>query len=115
MVWYGIHKTGIPDIDLEHANIDTYLELARKSGMDETVFNNLIRALTLHFEHEESLCRDLKLNFTDEHRAEHQRLAHLLKLLPYDEKNPKEHLEFFKQMLISHISDFDRYINKAPD
>ena len=113
MIWYGVHKTGIPEIDMDHSNIDSYLNFAQTHGFSSTAFDQLVNALILHYEREEEICQRLQLNMTLEHQAEHQRLTKLLQSLSFDEKDEEEHLLFFKQTLLSHISEFDIHINSG--
>jgi hemerythrin len=110
MVWYGMHKVGVPDIDIDHANIDTYLQLMNSHGLNPGNFQKLIEALLAHFSKEEEVSKSLDLNFTKEHEDEHRRLAEILEGIKYEEKSPQEHLLFFKQTLMAHINEFDIHL-----
>jgi hemerythrin-like metal-binding protein len=111
MHWYSVKKTGVPEIDLDHTNIDNYLNYAIDKSFSPELLAKLVSALLVHFEREEGLCRERTLNFTQEHKAEHQRLAEQLQQIDYDSTTQENLLFFFKQMLASHIEDFDIHLN----
>ena len=113
MSWYGIKKTGVTEIDMDHANIDNYLDYALQNQFNAELMKKLIAALIEHFEREENVCRKLSLNFTEEHKQEHLRLTELLKELIFKETEKEEILFFFKQTLRCHVENFDQYINPS--
>ena len=115
MVWYCVHKTGVPEIDMDHANIDYYLILVENQGLSPTTFDQLVKTLILHFEREEEICQRLQLKMSAEHLTEHRRLSQILKAIRFEEKSEQEHLLFFKQTLMSHVSEFDIHINSAAE
>lgn len=113
MSWYGIIKTGVPEVDLDHTNIDNYLNYALHNHFDAELMAKLVSALITHFEREEKICQEQSLNFTQEHKQEHQRLTDHLNSLVFEETAKEELLFFFKQTLQRHIEDFDQHINPS--
>lgn len=109
---YGLKKIGILEIDLDHSNIDKFLTTAMEVGFEEKSFDKLCNAIIDHFEHEENICKRLKLNMTDEHLEEHRRLTQVLKNLSYSDKSEEEYLLFFKCLLINHVNEYDSLIIK---
>lgn len=107
---YGLVKIGVPEIDLDHVNIDKYLGYALEAGFNESAFTNLCSALIGHFEREEQICSEQGLHMSDLHLDEHHRLTNVIKQMVYSDKSEEEWLLFFKRTLLDHVEDFDKSI-----
>jgi hemerythrin-like metal-binding protein len=117
-MWYSIIKTGDPEIDAQHQNIDRFLEEIdpRDAGAPD-LLAKLIDALASHFESEEEIAAHRGYAMTDAHRAEHRRLGSLLAVLRKNvragEMDPAICAYTLKGILTEHIREYDRHL--CPD
>lgn len=78
-MWYSATKVGIMEIDMDHSNVDTMLQLYFSGQPPKAYLENIIDGLIRHFAHEEKVIVRLGQDFPVEHIAEHQRLTEVLK------------------------------------
>lgn len=116
-MWYSKIKVGILEIDMDHNNIDTMLQLYFAGTVTEAYLENVIDALIAHFDHEEQVIVQLGRAFPPEHKAEHERLVRLLETLIDEWKAKKidgqELAENVRNVLMLHVAEFDIKLGTA--
>ena len=110
-MWYSRIKVGILEIDMDHCNIDTMLQLYFAGTVTEAYLENVIDALIAHFGHEEDVIVQMGLTFPEEHRVEHQRLIRFLESLIDQWKagkaDGKSLADDVRTLLLHHVSEYD--------
>ena len=110
-MWYGATQIGIYEIDMDHQNIDTMLEMCLTGHVPETVLKNTIVGLIRHLKHEEEVIAEMGYDFPADHRIEHDQLAeHCLALQDDWEAEKitgKELAEALRVKLLLHVTEFD--------
>ena len=110
-MWYSATQIGIPEIDMDHQNIDAMLRLCFSGQVSEAALTSVIVGLLRHFEHEEAVIRDLGHDFPAEHHAEHQKFAETVRALEADWQAGKitgrDLAETLRLKLMSHVMAFD--------
>lgn len=110
-MWYSSIKVGITEIDMDHSNIDTMLQLYFANRIPKTYLKQIITSLISHFDHEEEIITNLGRKFPAEHKQEHTRLTNLLKTMLADweagKLAGKEFAEEGRTLLLLHVVDFD--------
>ena len=116
-MWYSATRVGILEIDMDHGNIDTMLQLYFAGKVPEAFLENIFTGLVRHFEHEERIIAELGRTFPADHSAEHKRLQALLAVLLDDWRaaklTGKELAERLRAMLLFHVTEFD--VKLRPD
>ena len=110
-MWYSSIKVGIVEIDMDHYNIDTMLQLYSSDRIPESYLPQIIRALIKHFDTEEGIIDRMGREFPQDHKAEHANLAKALaaKLANYQagDFDGKDLVEEVRQSLLLHVAEFD--------
>ena len=110
-MWYSRFSTGLPEIDIQHANIDMLLRLymaESKPDEKELWLNQIVSAIRNHFQFEELYFGN---HFPEEHRKEHRLL--LQQLIERTDNHRKETLDqsayvkAAQDMLVTHVRIFD--------
>lgn len=118
-MWYSATKVGIMDIDMDHSNLDTMLQLYFSGRAPESWLKNIIEALIGHFVKEEKIIVRMGREFPAEHRIEHQRLTEILesRLEQWQagQLEGKKIAEEIRTLLLSHVTDFDVHLNPDKD
>ncbi len=110
-MWYSSTNVGILEIDMDHNNIDTMLQLYFSGRVPEAFLENIIDGLLRHFVHEERVIIELGREFPSVHKAEHERLSEILekKVAEWKAKklDGKVLAEEVRNLLLIHVVDFD--------
>ena len=116
-MWYSSIKVGIIDIDMEHSNIDTMLQLYFADRIPESYLKQIIVSLINHFDHEEEIITDLGHTFPETHKQEHAHLKEILeeKLLDWeaDKLDGKEFADELRVLLLRHVIEFDVFLGET--
>ncbi|MBN1956883.1 MAG: hypothetical protein JXQ81_10815 [Desulfuromonadales bacterium] len=116
-MWYSATKVGIMEIDMDHSNVDTMLQLYFAGRTPETYLENIIDGLIRHFPHEENVISRLGREFPSEHKVEHQRLSGFLRDMiaawQAGTKDGKELAEEVRDLLLIHVVEFDVKLNSG--
>lgn len=122
--WRSKFEIGVRQIDEEHKHlallVNDFYDLHRSratSGNLFTLFNELVRYVETHFQHEEELMASSDYPMLLEHKAMHFELAQAIFSL--NEKYSKgqgkitdETMEFLKKWLLDHIVEQDMRIGE---
>ena len=104
-------RVGINEIDMDHFNIDYVLRRMLAGSADETLAQQLVPAIILHMEHEESLIEELGLPFPGRHRKDHLYLSSLFRSLQLKWQERRiDSFEFADEVnsfFLIHILEFD--------
>ena len=119
-MWYGSAKVGIPEIDLEHSNLDTMLQLYFSGAVPETYLENIVIGVERHFEHEAQLIEELGATFPPEHRVAHQgiceKLERRLREVSANLVDGGVVAEEIRALLLLHVVEYDIELKKLiPD
>ncbi len=110
-MWYSATKVGITEIDMDHSNVDTMLQLYFSGRIPEAYLEQIIRNLIKHFDREEEVVAGLGREFPADHKREHARLTQLLekRLVDWkaDQLEGNELAEQVRSLLLLHVVDFD--------
>jgi hemerythrin len=110
-MWYSTTKIGIMEIDMDHSNVDTMLQLYFHGQAPREYLENIVDGLIRHYSHEEEVIVCLGYQFPQNHRDEHVRLASLLKRRVDDWKNDRvvgnDLAEEIRAILLLHVAEFD--------
>lgn len=110
-MWYSATKVGIMEIDMDHGNVDTMLELYTKDQAPQNYLENIVDGLIRHYGHEEEVIVRLGYEFPQNHREEHARLAKHLRSRIEDWKkggiDGKDLAEEIRVILLLHVTEFD--------
>ena len=112
---YSSYKTGILEIDIQHANIDFLLsELAKEELEDkakEEIYEILKDTLAFHFDFEEEWTKTNNKNFDPDHQKSHKELLEKLNKLKIQYTNKKLNMYeislALKMELMKHVQDHD--------
>ncbi len=117
-MWYSSVKVGITEIDMEHSNIDTMLQLYFSGRIPEAYLEQIIGSLIKHFRHEEEIIAALGHDFPIDHQREHLRLTRQLESMIADWKAGllagKKLAEDVRASLLLHVTEFDIALNPHP-
>lgn len=110
-MWYSTTKIGIMEIDMDHSNVDTMLQLYSHGQAPQGYLGNIVDGLIRHYSHEEEVIVRMGYQFPQNHSDEHARLASLLKRRVDDWKNDrvdgKDLAEEIRAILLLHVAEFD--------
>jgi hemerythrin len=110
-MWYGATKVGIIDIDTDHANVDTMLQLYFSGVVDERYLKDIVLGLCRHFDHEVHIIETEGGTFPQRHRDEHERLKvylnDMLVANKLGELDGQALAEEVRDLLLLHVVDFD--------
>lgn len=116
-MWYSTTKVGITEIDMDHSNIDTMLQLYFSDRIPKTYLEQIIRSLVRHFDHEEEVIAGLGREFPADHKLEHARLSQLLEEMLVAWKENKldgnDSAEEVRSLLLLHVVEFDIQLGKS--
>ncbi len=112
---YSSYKTGILEIDIQHANIDFILSELANEGLGEEIkeksYATLKNALSLHFNFEEKWAQKKNRNFDSDHKNSHEKLLEKLNGLGNQYTNKKLNMYeislAFQMDLLKHMQDHD--------
>ena len=111
LMWYSSIKVGIVEIDMDHYNIDTMLQLYSSDRIPESYLPQIINALIKHFDTEEGIIDRMGHKFPPDHKIEHANLTKTLeaKLVNWraGDFNGKEFVEDVRQILLLHVAEYD--------
>ncbi len=118
-MWYSATQIGITEIDMDHSNIDTMLQLFFSDRIPQSYLEQIIRSLIRHFDHEEEVIAGLGREFPDGHKQEHARLVQLLeeKLVAWKDGSldGKAFAEEVRSLLLLHVVEFDALLGEPAD
>ncbi len=116
---YSSYKTGILEIDVQHANIDYLLTELEKEGLEKDVseekFEILKNTLVQHFDFEEKWAQTNNKNFDADHLKSHKLI--LEKLIELYGQYTKNKLNMYgislavKMELLKHVQNHDMKLN----
>ncbi len=110
-MWYSSIKVGIVEIDMDHYNIDTMLQLYSSDRVPEFYLPQIINGLIKHFDTEEKIIAGMGREFPAEHKIEHSRLIQLLndKLAIWKDGDlvGKDFVEQVREILLLHVTEYD--------
>lgn len=110
-MWYSATKIGIMEIDMDHSNVDTMLQLYLDGQTPREYLGDIVDGLIRHYSHEEEVIGDMGYQFPQAHLDEHVRLTNLLKKRVDDWKNDrieeKDLAEEVRAILLLHVAEFD--------
>ncbi|OQY17079.1 MAG: hypothetical protein B6I36_09465 [Desulfobacteraceae bacterium 4572_35.1] len=110
-MWYSSVKVGIVEIDMDHYNIDTMLQLYSSDRVPESYLPQIISALIKHFDTEEGIIDRMGHEFPQEHKDEHANLTKVLeaKLTNWQagDLDGKDFVEEVRQLLLLHVAEYD--------
>jgi len=116
-MWYSSVKVGIAEIDMDHSNIDSMLQLYFADRIPENYLGQILSSLIRHFTFEEEVVAELGREFPPEHRQEHQRLVALLEEMTIDWQagkiDGKMAAEEVRSLLLLHVTEFDVELGKT--
>lgn len=111
LMWYSSVKVGIVEIDMDHYNIDTMLQLYSTDRIPKSYLPQIINALIKHFDTEEGIIDRMGHEFPQDHKIEHDNLAKGLKakLVNYQagDFDGKDFVEEVREILLLHVAKFD--------
>ncbi len=112
---YSSYKTGILEIDIQHANIDFILSELAEEGLGKEIkeksYETLKNALSLHFSFEEKWAQKNNRNFDTGHKNSHEKL--LEKLNEFGDQYANKEMNMyeislaFQMDLLKHMQDHD--------
>lgn len=110
-MWYSATKVGILEIDMDHSNIDTMLQLYFHQQAPSGFLENIVDGLIRHFVHEEDIIDRLGHPFPEGHKIEHQRLTGILQERIADWKAGSVEgtalAEEIRSLLLLHVAEYD--------
>ena len=110
-MWYSTTQVGIYEIDMDHQNIDTMLEMCLSGHFPEDVLENTIIGMVRHFRHEEDVITAMGHEFPADHHHEHEQLAKDFLALQKDWQagkiTGKELAEALRVKLLVHVTEYD--------
>ena len=116
-MWYSATKVGIIEIDMDHSNVDTMLQLYFSDKIPKTYLEQIIASLIRHFDHEEKIIASLGQEFPTSHKLEHAHLTELLetKLTDWKAKkiDGKDLAEEIRSLLLLHVAEFDVHLGES--
>ncbi|MCK5913950.1 MAG: hypothetical protein KAG12_08710 [Desulfuromusa sp.] len=116
-MWYSSIKVGITEIDMDHSNVDTMLQLYFADRIPKSYLKQIIASLINHFDHEEEIIVRLGHEFPAEHKLEHARLTKQLEEMladwEADRLDGKEFAEAVRALLLLHVVEFDVPLGKT--
>ncbi len=107
--WYSYIKTGVPEIDREHQQIDFLVKNYLLNDDKPQNIKLIVDSLKKHFYSEERISQKMALYMTTDHIKEHRRLESLLNDLS-NSLNADNTLDAFKlveQLVKQHVSSYD--------
>ena len=112
---YSSYKTGILEIDIQHANIDFILSELAKEGLGKEIkeknYETLKNTLALHFDFEEKWAQKNNRNFDSNHKNSHNKLLERLNEFGNQYTNNKMNMYeislAFQMDLLKHMQDHD--------
>lgn len=108
---YDKIKTNIIEIDKDHSNITSLIKMMIDEGINAPLCEKLIHAIINHMSHEEEICKNQNLNFTQYHKKEHERLTGILRNILNNREFNEHNLKLIHQILDDHFMNFDSKIN----
>lgn len=112
---YSSYKTGVLELDLQHANIDFILSDLAMEDLDNEVkersYETLRNAIALHFEFEDEWAKKNNRDFDSSHKKAHKEL--LEKLSEYGNQYINKKLDMheicltLKMELLKHMQEHD--------
>ncbi len=116
-MWYSSVKVGIAEIDMDHSNIDSMLQLYFADRIPQGYLGQILASLIKHFSFEEDVVAGLGHEFPPDHKQEHQRLTETLEKMLADWREGKVEgkiiAEDVRSMLLLHVVEFDVKLGKA--
>ena len=116
-MWYSSVKVGIAEIDMDHSNIDSMLQLYFADRIPQNYLGQILLSLIKHFTFEEEVVAGLGHEFPPEHSQEHQRLTALLQKMIVDWQagkiDGKMAAEEVRSLLLLHVTEFDVDLGKT--
>ncbi len=116
---YSSYKTGILEIDIQHANIDFLLSELAKEKLEnkakEKIYEVLKDSLALHFDFEEEWAKTNNKEFNPDHQKSHKELLEKLNKMKIQytnkELNMYEISLTLKMALVKHVQTHDIKLN----
>jgi len=116
---YSLYKTGILEIDVQHANVDFLLSELTKEELGnrakEKIYEILKNTLALHFNFEEEWAKTNNRKFDHDHQKSHKELLEKLDEMKIQytnkELNMYEISLTFKMELVKHVQNHDIKLN----
>lgn len=108
---YGIATTCVPEIDLEHEELDALLEEAIASEANHGEYlRRVVHGVKRHFKNEERISREKSLDMSAAHMAKHRELSRKLSDLENitDQSKAIAELKAIQDILRDHVVTFDR-------
>ncbi len=116
-MWYSSVKVGIAEIDMDHSNIDSMLQLYFADRIPQNYLGQILSSLIKHFTFEEEVVVELGHEFPPEHKQEHQRLTALLEEMiagwQAGRIDGKTAAEEVRSLLLVHVTEFDVVLGKT--
>ncbi len=111
-MWHTYYSTGDRQIDEDHANIDSLLDLCgRQSDGWAHHARIVLDAFSRHMDTEEHICAARRFDMTEEHRGEHiylkSKLQEMRQQIDNGELGKSLFVDFTRKMLLFHVSYFD--------
>jgi len=110
-MWYSSIKVGIAEIDMDHSNIDSMLQLYFADRIPKKYLGQILSSMIKHFSFEEDVVARLGHDFPADHHQEHQRLAQLLETMISDwqagELDGQAVAEDVRALLLRHVTEYD--------
>jgi len=121
-IWYLSYQVGIPEIDEQHAHIDTVIQdlmklSVYKSNMDEYIetFRTLLSVTEDHFAYEEKWMVSQHYPKYEAHKKAHDDclilLTDVFEKLKVDRKMENTTLDFIQRWVMEHIMIYDKSLN----
>jgi len=116
-MWYSSVKVGIAEIDMDHSNIDSMLQLYFADRIPRNYLGQILSSLIKHFTFEEEVVARLGHEFPPEHKQEHHRLIDLLEDMiirwQTGEIDGKTVAEEVRSLLVLHVTEYDVELGKT--
>ena len=116
-MWYSSVKVGIAEIDMDHSNIDSMLQLYFADRIPQNYLGQILSSLIKHFSFEEEVVARLGHEFPLQHKREHQRLEALLEEMiaawQAGEVDGRIVAEEVRSLLLVHVTEFDAELGKT--
>lgn len=116
-MWYSSVKVGIAEIDMDHSNIDSMLQLYFADRIPKQYLGQILLSLIKHFSFEEEVIARLGHDFPADHREEHQRLTQLLETMMADWQagilDGQTAAEDVRSLLLQHVTEYDIKLGEA--